>query len=408
MTKDRRLGRGLAALLGSPLEEDQIIDGTATRTATSPAAPDAAATRSAAATHTASNRGTTAATTPSSGATGRSVATKPTSVRESGSTSAARSASGATVSLPESGKETAVAAAARDRSTRTSVTGAVPLQTTKETVTGSLELKVSEIDNNPFQPRRQFNQEEIESLAESIREHQQLQPVLVRKVGSRYQLISGERRLRATIHAGFETIRAEIREADDRLVAELAIVENLQRKDLDAIEKALSFRRYIDQHQCTQDGLAKRLKIDRSTIANLMRLLELPEEIQQQIQDQTLTAGHARALLPLGAERQQREFARLIKDEGWSVRDTERRVSEQLALEDGSPPGSKPIKAANRKRTSPQLASLEQQLRLAMGTKTEIRQTATGRGKIVISFANNEEFDRIFALLHPQAERKAA
>jgi ParB family chromosome partitioning protein len=134
------------------------------------------------------------------------------------------------------------------------VTGAIPLNTPAASEK-SLELSVYEIDNNPFQPRRKFNQEEIASLAASIREHEQLQPILVRKVGGRYQLISGERRLRAAIHAGLKTIRAEVREADDRLVAELAIVENLQRKDLDAIEKAMSFRRYIDQHRCTQEDL---------------------------------------------------------------------------------------------------------------------------------------------------------
>ncbi len=141
----------------------------------------------------------------------------------------------------------------------------------------SLELSVNEIEMNPFQPRREFNLDEIASLAESIKNHQQLQPILVRIVDGRYQLISGERRLRATIHAGLSRIRAEVREADDRLVAELAIIENLQRKDLNPIEKAMSFKRYIDEHKCKQDDLARRLCIDRSTIANLMRLLELPE-----------------------------------------------------------------------------------------------------------------------------------
>ncbi len=163
--------------------------------------------------------------------------------------------------------------------------------------TTTLDLDVALIDANPFQPRRQFNDEEIASLAESIKEHQQLQPVLVRKVGNRYQLISGERRLRATIHAGLTKVRAEVREADDRLVAELAIVENLQRKDLNPIEKALSFRRYLDEHRCAQEELAKRLKIDRSTIANLMRLLELPPPILEAVQTDKLSAGHARALL---------------------------------------------------------------------------------------------------------------
>src|SRR5262245_28250687 len=137
-------------------------------------------------------------------------------------------------------------------------------------------LNVYEIDDNPFQPRRDFSEPEIASLAESLKEHDMLQPILVRRVGERFQLISGERRLRAAIRAGWSTVPARVRDADDRLVAELAIVENLQRKDLNPVEKALSFKRYLDEHSCTQDDLAQRLKIDRSTIANLMRLLELP------------------------------------------------------------------------------------------------------------------------------------
>lgn len=369
MTKDRRLGRGLAALLGSPLEEDQIIDAGAS-------------------------------TSGSSSNTDDLPARQPPASR----------AVGATVSIPAANEPPRAAGANASPPAR--VTGAVPLKRESKTTTaqaGAIELSVYEIDNNPFQPRRRFNEEEIASLAESIREHQQLQPILVRKVGERFQLISGERRLRATIHAGLSTIRAEIREADDRLVAELAIVENLQRKDLDPIEKALSFRRYIDEHKCTQEDLAQRLKIDRSTIANLMRLMELPEQIQQSIQAGKLTAGHARGLLPLGDEAQQIEFAQQIMDEGWTVRDVERRVGEQLAIEDGHPSKSTgPTKGSSRSRTTPQLASLEQQLRLALGTKAEIRQTPRGRGKIVISFSNADEFERICSLICPQLDKKAA
>ncbi len=150
---------------------------------------------------------------------------------------------------------------------------------------GIVLLNVYEIDDNPFQPRRDFGEAEIASLAESLKDHDMLQPLLVRCVAERYQLISGERRLRAAIKAGWEMVPARVREADDRLVAELAIVENLQRKDLNPIEKALSFKRYLDQHHCTQEELAQRLKIDRSTIANLMRLLELPESVVDSVRE---------------------------------------------------------------------------------------------------------------------------
>lgn len=264
-----------------------------------------------------------------------------------------------------------------------------------------LHLNVYEIDDNPFQPRRDFGDAEIASLAESLKEHDMLQPVLVRRVGDRFQLISGERRLRAAIRAGWSTIPARVRDADDRLVAELAIVENLQRKDLNPIEKALSFQRYLDQHHCPQEELASRLKIDRSTIANLMRLLELPDAVTEAVRAERLTAGHARALLPLGDDRLQIAFAQQIADEGWSVRETERQVQERIASEDHEPlrvvgtagPATKPT------TRNDQVAALEQELRAALGTRVEIRRNARGRGKLIVHFTGREEFDRLRSLL---------
>ncbi len=374
MTKDRRLGRGLAALLGSPLEESSSIDGSVLHS--TPTANTTAA-------------GMTTVKVGNEAPRAQLPATPHTS-----QPSALRVAQGTERPVPER------------------VTGAVPLSSTepRDALRGrTLELNVHEIENNPFQPRRKFNEEEIASLAESLKEHKQLQPILVRKVGGRFQLISGERRLRATIHAGLETIRAEVRQADDRLVAELAIVENLQRKDLDAIEKALSFRRYINEHKCTQDELAKRLKIDRSTIANLMRLLELPEQIQEWIQLDKVTAGHAKALLPLGDEAQQLTFANRILEDSWSVRETERQVAAQIDSEDGIVVGPIVPKTSSRKRTiTPQIASLEQQLRLSLGTKIEIRQGARGNGKMTIQFASAEEFERICQLICPDQKRNVA
>jgi len=267
-----------------------------------------------------------------------------------------------------------------------------------------VEISVYEIENNPFQPRREFNESEIASLAESLKEHKQLQPVLVRKVGDRFQLISGERRLRAAIHAGLATVRAEIREADDRLVAELAIIENLQRKDLNAIEKAMSFRRYIEQHNCTQDELGKRLKIDRSTVANMMRLLELPETVLQWVQSGKLSAGHGRSLLPLGEESQQVALGQKMMDEGWSVRTAELQVAELLKAEDDEELGKVGPAANTKKKTiTPHTESLQQELRHQLGTKVEIRHTTRGKGKIMIHFANPEEFERLRALMSTQS-----
>jgi ParB family chromosome partitioning protein len=276
--------------------------------------------------------------------------------------------------------------------------GEVPMHARSED--GLVRLNVYEIDDNPFQPRRDFGDTEIASLAESLKQHDMLQPILVRRLGDRYQLISGERRLRAAIQAGWSTIPAQLREADDRLVAELAIVENLQRKDLNPIEKALSFKRYLEQHQCAQEELASRLKIDRSTIANLMRLLELPESVIESVRSGQLSAGHARALLPLGDEPLQLSFAEKVVEDGWSVRETERQVQERIASEDHEPLrliGGSGSDGKTRTRND-QVASLEQELRSALGTKVDIRLNTKGRGRIVVHFTSHEEFERLRGL----------
>ena len=257
-------------------------------------------------------------------------------------------------------------------------------------------LSVYEIEDNPFQPRREFSEPEIVSLSESLKEHDLMQPILVRVVDERYQLISGERRLRAAIKANWQTIPARIRKADDRLVSELAIVENLQRKDLNAIEKALSFRRYIDEHRCTQEDLAQRLKIDRSTIANLMRLLELPTKIQSSVQTGRISAGHARALLPLGEAQLQQSWCDRIEREGLSVRAIEKLVSDRIVDEETHGRGSAERVRQNRDR---QIEALQQELRMALGTRVKIKSGAKNRGQIVISFNGNEEFERLRELL---------
>ncbi len=434
MTKDRRLGRGLAALLGTPLEEEGVLESGGTTVAAGRVSGNSTAPTEAGLVET-FPKGKLSSGNPSGSSANRSSAL----VRGSQSAVSALP----TRSQRDEAVEKVDAAGSRaanlkihapESSHTTGVTGAVPLAGRPQAKQGamsssvmgggadkkedddhnpvpihSIEINVSDIQNNPFQPRRRFNETEIASLAESIREHQQLQPILVRQVGDGYQLISGERRLRATIHAGLTKIRAEVREADDRLVAELAIVENLQRKDLDAIEKAMSFRRYIDEHQCAQEDLARRLKIDRSTIANLMRLLELPAELQVHVQNGKLSSGHARTLLPLGHEEEQLQFAHTIMEEGWTVRETERRVAAHLLEQDGqNKPRPNASRSGPRKRDTPHLAALEQQIRLSLGTKAEIRQQKSGRGKIVINFSNPEEFERLFALICPQPSQKAA
>lgn len=264
-------------------------------------------------------------------------------------------------------------------------------------------LNVHEIERNPFQPRREFSEAELASLSESLKEHDMLQPILVREVETGYQIISGERRWRAAQLAGWDRIPARLRVADDRLVAELAIVENLQRKDLNPLEKAMSFRRYLDEHDCSQEDLAGRLKIDRSTISNLMRLLDLPEIVQDALRMGSISAGHARALLPLGVESSQIQMCNTIRKEGWSVRETERRVHQQIADEDslGETSASTTVK---RSSTPLQIKALEQQLRRALGTTVEIKATRRGKGKIMVHFNNNDEFIRIRDFLTQDSE----
>ena len=267
---------------------------------------------------------------------------------------------------------------------------------------GPLRVSVYDIEANPYQPRREFDEAEIDQLCGSLQEHGLLQPVLVRRVNERYQLVAGERRLRAAIKAGWPDVPVQVIEADDRKTAEIAIVENLQRKDLNALEKAASFQRYLESYQCTQDELARRLQLDRSTVANLIRLLELPEAVQHSVRSGQITPGHARALLPLGDEQQQVEYCQRVVAEGLSVRAIESLVQEAIRAADDEPltvVSSDGEAAKPRRKRAPNLTALEQELRTALGTKVEVRQGAKGRGRIVIHFANAEEFERLHGCL---------
>jgi ParB family transcriptional regulator, chromosome partitioning protein len=267
---------------------------------------------------------------------------------------------------------------------------------------GQAWLNCDAIERNPYQPRQTFDEAEIADLADSIRAHGILQPLVVRLVGERYELIAGERRLRAAMAADWRQVPVQIRDVDDREMAELAIVENVQRKDLNAIEKAQSFQRYIDQFQCTQDDIAARVHIDRSTVANLIRLLELPADVKRMVCDGEISQGHARALLPLGDEQEQLQFAAQVKREGLSVRATEQAVQDHIHSLDGEQ--LRIVDAEGNSRPVPrprneQVASLEQELRMALGTKVDLSQSAKGRGKITIHFKSHDEFARLRQIL---------
>ena len=196
------------------------------------------------------------------------------------------------------------------------------------------EVAAATIDPNPWQPRSVLGDADLAELADSLREHGLVQPIVVRARGDRHQLIAGQRRLAAARRLGWERVPVRVLDVDDRQMAEIAIVENLQRRDLDALEKAASFKQYLATWGCTQDELAKRLSIDRSHVANLIRLLELPEAVQTQLRSGALSMGHARALLPLGDEDEQMRLASRVAAEGLSVRAVEAEVQEILRGEE--------------------------------------------------------------------------
>lgn len=263
---------------------------------------------------------------------------------------------------------------------------------------GPIRVDIRRIERNPYQPREDFDPTELQALTDSLRAHGLLQPLVVRRVDDRYQLIAGERRLQAAAKAGWTEVPVHVIEADDRELAELAIVENLHRKDLNALEKASSFQRYLERYGGTQEELAARLKLDRSTIANLIRLLELPGSVQEAIRQGKITPGHARALLPLGDEREQVEFCGRIQREGLSVRRTEALVQETIERADTEPlavVGCDGTTSRPRRLKSDHIAALEQELRIALGTKVKITHTSRGRGKVVIHFASHQEFERL-------------
>jgi ParB family chromosome partitioning protein len=263
-----------------------------------------------------------------------------------------------------------------------------------------LHIPVDQIDPNPFQPRRQFDPVEIASLADSLRQHGMLQPVIVRPAGERYQLIAGERRLRASIEAHLHEIPARVLDLDDQRVCELAMVENLQRQDLNALEKASAFRNYLDTFGGTQEELADRLGLHRTTVSNLLRLLELPEEIKQAVLSETISPGHARTLLALDDADGRLEAFRRVIQERLSVRQTEALVktgeptpARTRLRKDPAEPGSTPSGGK-----TPHILEMEQQLRQRIGSPVLIRTRTQDRGQIVIDYHTRDEFDRIITL----------
>ncbi len=256
------------------------------------------------------------------------------------------------------------------------------------------EIEIEKIETNPFQPRSDFDEMMLREMADSIKAQGIIQPVTVRKMGyDKFQLISGERRIRASQLAGLNRIPAFIRIANDEQMLELALIENIHRKDLNAIEVAISYQRLIDECQLTQERLSDRLGKNRSTIANFLRLLKLPPEIQVALRDNQISMGHARALITVDDEKEQIRILDEILRKGLNVRQVEDLVRNLNPRPQPTPIQEKRTGIPEKyKETSSSLSSV-------FGTKVSLRRNNKGQGNIVISFRNDDELDRIISLI---------
>lgn len=262
---------------------------------------------------------------------------------------------------------------------------------------GTSEIPIARVRPNPFQPRRRVAQEELASLARSIREHGILQPIVVSETLDGYQLIAGERRLRAAELAGLERIPAVVRQAAPRDQLELALVENLQRTDLDAIEQAHAYRQLADDFGLSQAEIASRIGRSPSAVANTLRLLELPTAVQQAVIDSSISEGHARAIAGLGQAELQEEILAIVVARGLSVRETEELVR-RLRDRTRARPGAPPAEARSGPRRDPDLERIEAELRDALGTKVALRSGRRG-GRIIIEYYDAEDLGRLYERL---------
>ncbi|HOZ47808.1 MAG TPA: ParB/RepB/Spo0J family partition protein [Candidatus Hydrogenedentes bacterium] len=250
-----------------------------------------------------------------------------------------------------------------------------------------LQLDPHEIRPNPRQPRRAFHEESLQELAESIRRDGVQEPVIVRKVDDRYELVSGERRVRAAIMAEKATVPAVCREVSDQDMLKLGLIENIQREDLNPIELAEGYRALQEEFDWTQEHLSAEIGKNRVTVANTLRLLNLPADVRQLVADGALSMGHAKAILALDSPAAQREAARKVVAKGLSVRQ-----AEQLAQ-------SKPPTGSRPQAKDPNVALVEDELRGRLGTRVTLRAKASGRGRIEIEYFSLDELERILDLL---------
>ena len=265
--------------------------------------------------------------------------------------------------------------------------------TVAENATGINRISIADIEPNPKQPRRDFDEQALQELANSIKLHDIIQPVTVSKLATgKYRLISGERRWRAASLAGIKDIPAYIRHANDAQLLELALLENLQREDLNAMEVSLSFKRMMEELDYTQEQVAERMGKDRSTVANFIRLLKLPPDIQLAVRSGELSMGHARALINVDTIDKQLFIFKEIKEKGLSVRQTEALVRNLYKQGGGVKKSSKSQLPAGFQRIEDKLAS-------HFSTRVKLRHSRNGSGQIIIEYYSPEELNKILGLL---------
>lgn len=267
-----------------------------------------------------------------------------------------------------------------------------------EPVPNTHSLPRADLRPNPWQPRRTFDPQALEELASSLKAHGFLQPIVVRRAGGAYEVVSGERRLRAAKLAGINDVPVVIRDVSDRDMLELALVENVQRQDLDAIERAQGFQALMDSLQMTQEQVSAKVGLKRSTVANHLRLLELPDTVQDAIRSGLLSMGHARAMLGMPDRAQCLKLMERTVREGLSVREVER------VVQSSSKPSKVATAATEARAPAPWVNTLEERLKLRFGTKVSVQSSPAYRGQITIQFFGRVDLDRICELLAPKDE----
>jgi ParB family chromosome partitioning protein len=260
------------------------------------------------------------------------------------------------------------------------------------------EVDIDLIEPNNVQPRTRFDETQLEELAQSIKTNGVVQPILVRKTeGGRYQIVAGERRWRAAQRAGLQRIPSVIRVVPDDKMLELALIENIQRQELNAIEEAYAYKRLIETFNLTQETVAQRVGRDRTFVTNYLRLLRLPEDIQQLVEESKLSMGHARALLGIDDADKQREIARDIIDKSLSVRDTERTVKRVVAGESTNPA---PAPVPSERGSDANTRAAESKLRRRLGTQVHILPNQSGEGgKIEVQYYNEADLQRVYEMI---------